>query len=55
MAVAVLEDYHGNQSRFKMADVIFTQRGLKTGDCVYIDEKNTLRKASTYCPFGERS
>ena len=45
MAVAVLEDANGNQSRFKMADSLFTQRDLKAGDSVYIDEYNTLRKA----------
>ena len=47
MAVAVLEDPDKNQIRFKMADNLFTQRGLQAGDSVYIDEDDTLRKAIT--------
>lgn len=47
MAVAVLEDPDNNKIRFKMADALFTQRGLQAGDSVYIDEDDTLRKAIT--------
>lgn len=47
MAVAVLEDPDNNKIRFKMADDLFTQRDLKVGDSVYIDEDDTLRKAIT--------
>ena len=47
MAVAVLEDPDNNKIRFKMADALFTQRGLHAGDSVYIDEDDTLRKAIT--------
>ena len=46
-AVAVLEDPDNNKIRFKMADDLFTQRDLKVGDSVYIDEDDTLRKAIT--------
>ena len=47
MAVAVLEDPDNNKICFKMADALFTQRGLQAGDSVYIDEDDTLRKAIT--------
>ena len=47
MAVAVLEDPDNNKISFKMADDLFTQRDLKVGDSVYIDEDDTLRKAIT--------
>lgn len=47
MAVAVLEDPDNNKIRFKMADALFTKRGLQAGDSVYIDEEDTLRKAIT--------
>ena len=47
MAVAVLEDPDNNKIRFKMADALFTKRGLQAGDSVYIDEDDTLRKAIT--------
>ena len=47
MAVAVLEDTDKNQIRFKMEDALFTQRDLRAGESVYIDEDDTLRKAIT--------
>ena len=37
MTVAVLEDTDKNQIRIKMADALFTQRGLRAGDSVYFE------------------
>ena len=47
LSEAVLEDTNGEKRYFKMAEALFRERGILTGDSVYIDERETLRKAIT--------
>ena len=47
LSEAVLEGKDGEKRYFKMAEELFRERVILTGDFVYIDEHETLRKAIT--------